>query len=304
MTLPNHQSDVPPDDVPPPTTPDAWSQRLADRAEHEAGETGSTQEPLPDVVLSPMTPLPSENQPLSPGRASKQMLLEMAAFLERHPSFSVALRDRLSPSKQWSGSTLEKWAGLAPSVAGWRKHVRRLFYVLIVMALLVISKQMHDLQELEGLRQREEDEQHLLESQLAVRTAVVGNFALMALNIVLAVRGVQIWHLLQRVGFEGWIQTIASQLPWTRRVARVVNVATLPVRQALRPLRAPFTMRKAARDAAAAAATASSRGEGPVTFTMRKGLGAVSFIERKTYDTWKGTFSFVERNAKAAIGIR
>ena len=152
-------------------------------------------------------------------------------------------------------------------------------------------------------RQRELEAASLLQSQLAVRTAVAGNFALMALNVVMAVRGVQIWHLLQRVGFEGWIHTIASQLPWTRRVARVFNVATMPVRQALRPLRAPFrplgAWRAAAvqREVAAREAAAAAARMGPFTYAMKKTFGIVSLAERKAW----GVLSFADRKFRQPL---
>ena len=141
---------------------DPFMQRIADAAEAAAveGATGTTPEPprtpisampnrRPPVLQTPNTHLPVLQTPntllqhpkspgagdLSPGarlRGSSQvMLAEMAAFLERHPSFASSLKDKLSPSKQWRDG-----APTGASLAGWRKYGRRFFYVVVGIALL------------------------------------------------------------------------------------------------------------------------------------------------------------------------
>ena len=104
------------------------------------------------------------------------------------------------------------------------------------------------MKENEQLRSRSEQ---LVASKHELRSAVAGNVLLMALNVVFAVRGVRIWALLQRVGFEGWIHAIRAQLPWTRRVSRVVSWTTLPFRSAVRSVQFPFRQAAAVRAAAA-----------------------------------------------------
>lgn len=205
----------------------------------------------------------------------------------------------MSPSKQWAAGT--------PRGGKLRKYGRYAFRVLVACALLFITRRLHQLQQIERERQLEEAAAHKVATQLAMRTAVAGNFALMFLNVVLAVRGVQIWHLLQRVGFEGWIHTIASHAPWTRRVARVVNVATMPVRQALRPLRMPLRPISHWRAQAAMRAQlereAALRAARPGLFTwaFRKGYGVSrEFVQVAQRETWS-ILSFVDRKCRSPL---
>ena len=201
----------------------------------------------------------------------------------------------MSPRNQWSAG--------APAREGWRKIGRRSFYVIVALALLYISRRLHELQLIERQRQRDEAAAMLHASQLSVRTAAAGNLALMALNVVLAVRGVQIWALLQRVGFDGWIRTIALHAPWTRRMARVVNVATMPVRQAMRPLWLPFKpighwrAQAALRAELQREAAAKAAQVGPLTFTLRKSFGMLDAAQREAW----GVLSMIDRKVRSPL---
>ena len=274
--------------------------------------------------------------------SSQAMLNEMAAFLQRHPSMAESLRDKVWPSSScrmcmcgaclcacvdvWTRSICpglterrvmmmmlpplcsqmspsKQWGNGAPARGLVRKYGRYAFRVLVALMLLLITRRLHQLQLIERERQLAEAAANRHATQLAVRTAVAGNFALMALNVFLAVRGVQIWHLLQRVGFEGWIHTIAYHAPWTRRVARVMNVATMPVRHALRPLRMP--LRPIGQWRAQAALRAQLEREaarraahpGLFTYSVRKGL---SLMQKAKREAW-GVFSFVDRKVRSPL---
>lgn len=142
----------------------------------------------------------------------------------------------------------------------------------------------------------------------AMQTSLAVNGGLIILNCVLAVRGVQIWHLLQRVGFEGWVRTLASHLPWTRRVSWVVNAATRPVRQALRPagaaLRLPFRQAAAIRAAAERASLEAAEREAaarlPWHIASRKVWDTLCFVDRKT----GGIGSWARRMVAGTGGLR
>jgi hypothetical protein len=96
---------------------------------------------------------------------------------------------------------------------------------------------------------------------------------------------VQIWSLLKRVGFEGWIRTIQTNLPWTRRVANVVRLPGRLVGVALRPFRLPFYLRaqaaQAAREAAEREAAVATARNSLFSRALRTVHGAASFGERK-----------------------
>ena len=107
-----------------------------------------------------------------------------------------------------------------------------------------------------------------------LRTAVVGNLGLMGLNVFIAVRGVKIWHLLQRVGVENWIRTIASQLPRTRRVGPSCAWApTAPCGHPAVPRAVCGGARARPRLREAAEAAARARA-GPITKTPRAVSGS------------------------------
>ena len=205
----------------------------------------------------------------------------MAAFLDRHPSFAEGLR---SPSRQ-------AWLAGGPT-RGWRPIYRRTFYVLIVVALLAVTFKIHSLQlssvELAQQLDREKSELNVRSDELVLRgrhlrNAVAGNMLLIVLNALFAVRGVQIWSLLRRVGFEGWIHTIARQLPWTRRVAKLWNWATLPVRAPFHwPGRWASGRRAAAMEREAAEKAAEALARLPWRLAARKTWGAAGFLDRKT----------------------
>lgn len=253
---------------------------------------------------------PTSGRQLSPGSkwrsASNEMLAQMAMFLKRHPSFEAQLNQ---PRLREQRSRTEPDGG--PSRHGWRKVSRRSFYVLVVVALLAVALKLHELTRQEAARVQADAELARARSRTAVaeralRSAVAGNVALMGLNVVLAVRGVQIWHLLQRVGVEGWIHTIAANLPWTRRVARGWQVLTMPVRKSASALRLPFrpiaawqqrqVQRAAVEQLAREAAERALRG-GPLTnaarILTRQAWSTASHVDRKVWEITRGVFSFV-----------
>lgn len=103
-----------------------------------------------------------------------------------------------------------------------------------------------------------------------------------AFNIVIAVRGIRVWRNFHRLNVEGWIRNvrrarahtqtlktaprnaafpysptqIAHNLPWTRRVVKVLDVATKPIRLPLKP----FARRSRGVAGATSAARTAQRG--------------------------------------------
>ena len=75
-------------------------------------------------------------------------------------------RTQMSPSKRWNTG--------APTREGWRKYARRIFYVVVAIALLYIGRRLHELQLIERERQSADAAAKLHASQLAVRTAAAG----------------------------------------------------------------------------------------------------------------------------------
>lgn len=267
------------------------------------GETApvSAEEEQPLTVKAPVDAdeyLPPTIQPgggklirSSRSSSSSVLLEQMERFLERHPTVAERLRP-LSPSfAEWSPG---RWQRGAPSSEGWRKWVRRSFYILIVLAFIVVARSVHQLTVQEKIR-RERDESMMvsrvaleLEGK-ALRTAVMANAGLMALNVVLAVRGVKIWHLLQRVGFENWIRSFRR----AGGVARVLNLPIVGIRQAVRlPFRPLEAM--AARAAAREAAAREAARRGPLTWSLKKVSGVAEYAENKVW----GTVSFVEKKVR------
>lgn len=226
--------------------------------------------------------------------SSNALLNEMALFLERHPSFADSLR---SPTKR-------AWLAGSPT-RGWRPIYRRTFYVLIVVALLGVTLKVNRVAAQGAEVKLEVDrEKAVLASRSAelslekqqMKSAIAGNVLLMGLNVLIAVRGVRIWALLKRVGFEGWVHSIARNLPWTRRAVRVLNYATLPFRQAIRPLRLPFHLRAQAQQAAreAAAREAAARSFRPLTQSAQAVTGVAAFTERKLRGVVRGALRSLE----------
>ena len=236
--------------------------------------------------------------PLSRLRGSSNALLnEMALLLHEHYANLSPTTARQRINHLSSGSPTR----------GWRPVYRRTFYVLVVAALLAVTMWVQQVaaqgadtarqigEEQEALRSRSLE---LKSSQRQLRNAVAGNALLMGLNVLLAVRGVQIWALLQRVGFDGWVREIAGWSPITRRVGRILNVATLPVRQALRPFRLPFHWRaqQAAQAAAAREAAAAAARAGPITRSLSK-------VVHTTWGAGVSARSFGERQLRGAFGV-
>lgn len=59
---------------------------------------------------------------------------------------------------------------------------------------------------------------------------------MLALNVLLAVRGVKIWQLITTLRVEQWIREVIPQMPFATRAVKVANWATLPLRLPFRPL--------------------------------------------------------------------
>jgi len=254
--------------------------------------------------------------PISPGTRMRSYTALLVEAMENHPRFN---------------EFLDKRAG-SPTRGGWRKRTRRTFYVIIAIALVVISWRLHalatalesDLEGREAARLEAENIAALVRStavdkasesalarraeRRALQTSVAINLGLIGVNCLLAVRGVQIWHLLQRVGFEGWINTIASHMPWTRRVSRVWHWTTLPVRKALSPVRwltpaGRKAMQNAQREAAskvaaeaAARAAAERAAKLPWRVAYRNFWKSATFLDQHT----GGVGSFLRRQVLSA----
>jgi len=163
------------------------------------------------------------------------VLRSLANHLRRHPSFmdELADSDRSPPALRRSHS---------PSKRGWRKTARRSFYVLVTAALVLLAVCTGKIASAERTRLAEQQRQferlRYETQQGELRTVSKGALtlqcSLIVLNVILAVRGVQIWQLVKRFGVEEWIRQIhMSPLPATVRVASWLG-------RALRPLRLPF----------------------------------------------------------------
>ena len=204
-------------------------------------------------------------------------------------------RTQMSPSKRWNTG--------APTREGWRKYARRIFYVVVAIALLYIGRRLHELQLIERERQSADAAAKLHASQLAVRTAAAGNFAVMALNVVLAVRGVQIWHLLQRVGFEdGYtpsLRTRRGRGGWRgssmlRRCPSVRHfvLCSCPSDQLATGARKPALRAELQREAARKAAQV-----GPMTSAFRRSFSLLQTAQRETF----GVFSLLDRKLRSPL---
>ena len=265
------------------------------------------------------SPASSSRSPMTPNTRVRTYSWLLEA-LETHPRFNEILESAAS-----AGS---------PTRRGWRKHARRAFYVLVSITLIAIGIRLHslatalesNLQQGESVRQQAESIAALVRSESAsgalmtrtaaerraLQTSVAINVGLIVINCVLAVRGVKIWHLLQRVGFEGWVHTIAIHLPWTRRVSRVWGWATLPVRKVLTPVRLLTpggwsAIRSAQREAALKAAAEAARQAAaaraanlPWRIAYRNAIGAATFVDHKVLG---GLGSFVNRHAYGAATL-
>ena len=247
---------------------------IAQRAEAEGLRVAAPSPNVPPEKTSP--------SPVTRARNSTNALLqEMALFLERHPSFAEGIS---SPSRR-------AYLTGGPT-RGWRPIYRRTFYVFIVCALITVTHQIRAVAEqsteLAEQLSREKEQLDVRSQELVMRgrhlrNAVLGNLALIGLNALFAVRGVQIWTLLRRVGFEGWVHTIARQLPWTRRVGRLVHWVTFPVRA---PLKTPGRLVAYRRAAAAAAAAEREAAEAaarlPWRVAARTAWSFAGLVDRKT----------------------
>mmetsp|Transcript_44445 Transcript_44445/g.92791 ORF Transcript_44445/g.92791 Transcript_44445/m.92791 type:complete len:282 (-) Transcript_44445:502-1347(-) len=181
-------------------------------------------------------------------RTSAVMLSRLRSMLARHPSFHEDLTRRvqseLTPPPQ-------------QHVAMHRVVFRRSFYVLVTIALASLAShlaksQMH-IAALEKALQEEKKSREGKYDRFAHAVSVSTTSAqvtLITLNIILAVRGVKIWHLIKRLRVERWIKQISmSPLPGMVRVASWIGIATRPLRRSFRPraaLRA-FRTRRLAR---------------------------------------------------------
>lgn len=179
----------------------------------------------------------STRSPIRPGDESPISISGRQSNAER----SVE-RPRLLSASYW----LEP-----PTRAFWR----HLFYVAIVVTLVFVGAQ------LVKLKRSDQEQREVVETALrnsfetalgpAVRSALTAQGALIAVNIVLAFRGVQIWSLIQRVKVVPWLQRIGWVGSWRKN--RLVRLATAPLRTTLRGIMFPAKVaaERAAREAAA-----------------------------------------------------
>ena len=200
---------------------------------------------------------------------------------------------------------------------GMRSIYRRTFYVLITVALITVYIQVGKISNVSTVlrKQLNETEGELASERTALqhsnrhlKHAVAGNVLLMALNVLIAYRGVQIWSMLQRVGFEGWIQTIQANSPWVRRIGKVGGAATLPFRQAVRPFNAPFAWWNAKKIAAAeaeaaAAAAAAAAKKGIVSGLISRGVKDTIAVTKWSENVAKGVFMKGWRFAEGTLSL-
>uniref|UniRef100_A0A7S0LEH6 Uncharacterized protein n=1 Tax=Coccolithus braarudii TaxID=221442 RepID=A0A7S0LEH6_9EUKA len=168
------------------------------------------------------------------GSPSLAMLEQLSTALERHPSFSARLAPHLSQQLLLPRRTSSQDGG--PSSSGVRKYVRRTFYVGVTLALLFLASYIHQSrQQVLELKQYQEScsTEDAITTTLA-RSTIIVQTALVCVNVILAVRGVKIWHLIKRLRVERWVHDIArSPLPGVARAAAGLG-------NVLRPLKLPF----------------------------------------------------------------
>lgn len=162
---------------------------------------------------------------------SADVLALLQATLNRHPSFSEKL--------------------VIPEPL-WRRRRRRLFYVLTALALVVagwtqweLVRLRHERDEAESrartegtqralhtFRQALEETAHVQGVALstAARKIHVAETVLIGINILIAVRGLQVWSLIRKTGVEGWVQKISMQWPVYERATNIIKWAAAPVR--------------------------------------------------------------------------
>lgn len=231
---------VPRNAVPPP---------LSSRASSEASSTYVTDDEEGSVPQSPVSP----------------PLMSPAASAKAEKDWQSARKPR-ARSLSFSGQRLR---------GGFHPVWRRTFYVLVTLALLLLGRELWRIKSYERERQMRDAEERQVSRtfrQIFSNTVAV-QAALIAVNLCLAVRGVQIWKLLQDVDAVGWVQRISPHMQAAEGAMRVVNVAAKPFQGIFRGIRLPlkpFAARRAQRAAlelvkleqAAATATVTGRMKG------------------------------------------
>lgn len=226
---------------------------------------------LSDASLAPNNQLDS-GAPRSPVdmlrraslSANELVLTAVRTALERHPSFGRKLGVQLVPPQLGRSLSAGATGGgrsilrepmtqttgpprlFSRSYWGSRTCGRHTFYVVISLALLAVASQQLRLQRFtkeqnivvqRELRRKGGPFEAL--TSPAVRNALTAQGALIAVNIFLAFRGVQIWQLIQKVKVIEILHRVGWLDPLTRRGAGVIRGLTMPMRSALRGLNAP-----------------------------------------------------------------
>ena len=158
---------------------------------HDTPETGVTAEP-------------AEADPTSPPTPHREVAEQIRGLLRRHPSFL----NKVLPPALRSPSSAE--IALLPTRRvpnRWRTPIRHTFYLSVFVALMVLTCHVVSLK-----RAAKEHERaaHVLEEITQppkprtpgqiIRSALTAQATLIVINVVLAVRGVQIWGVISRAG--------------------------------------------------------------------------------------------------------
>jgi len=169
------------------------------------------------------------------------LLNQVRMALERHPSFARNIGLQILPPPEVPKS--ERLIRRPSRACG-----RHTFYTLIVIALVGVSSQLVVLSRQNQqqtqvvtsvVREFEQTKGSWINKLAASQWTIQGG--LIAFNLVMAFRGVQIWNIIQRVKVIDTVQRLHWVDPATRYVARVLSPITSPIRLAIKP----FALRKA-----------------------------------------------------------
>lgn len=194
-----------------------------------------------DDVLNGPRPGPAD-APASP-KTPGVLLEQLERLLRKHPQVA----ERLHAATAFA-------APASLSAKAYRRKVaRRSFYVVLTIVVAVLASTVAALHRVEQERVGQERAEQERAERAAARhrwnpvgravhslspkqkQVLALQAVAIAANLVLAVRGIQIWRQFRRLQIERWIHNIHDNLPWTRRVVRVLDVVSLPVRRATKP---------------------------------------------------------------------
>ena len=241
--------------------------------------------------------------------SDKVFLDHLTKVLTRHPSFLHSLN---SPSLRYTPpntpthnarqhNRLSRLSDGGPAQFGLRKWSRRFFYIAVTFTLLMLATHIGRLYAIEKATQAEYElvKRERLERQKqsknlgqVVRSALTMQSGLIAVNLILAFRGVQLWRLIQRIDLVEWINRISPAFPLTGRAIGVVRWVTMPVRQIIRPFAIPLRPLAAMR-ARRAAAEAARRAALLEAARMESSIGGVLY--RMAISTGKHAASATSR---------